>query len=253
MKVILALTVLIAVESMVAALPSSVLSPNEDLHSVVAAWRKGDTGDKGDRGDKGDKGDKGNKGDKGDKGDAGLDGRDGLPGTPGTPGATFTINGAGSGTEIDVIKAELCALLDRRWTLQTDTVYTNTNKCGTSDDEGKPDKVCTESKPFCRTWTARTWAPMQDHSEPLNKFFYCRSSETSDEECQSSGCGNYWPIQSSWKPSTVTDMTASYKGRTVTKSCTTDYANPLGCVPDKCKPENLGTFIIDPDGNEVRK
>ena len=50
MKVILALTVLIAAESMVAALPTSILSPNEDLHSVSAALRKGDNGRHGQQG-----------------------------------------------------------------------------------------------------------------------------------------------------------------------------------------------------------
>ena len=79
MKVILALTVLIAAESMVAALPTSILSPNEDLHSVSAALRKGDKGDTGSKGDTGVKGDKGDEGNKGDEGDKGGKGDMGLP------------------------------------------------------------------------------------------------------------------------------------------------------------------------------
>ena len=60
---------------------------------------------------KGDKGDKGDQGDKGDRGDQGDSGPAGPVGPAGAAGATFTIDGVGSGTEIEVVKAIICSSL----------------------------------------------------------------------------------------------------------------------------------------------
>ena len=85
-----------------AALVSGVpLLPGHEGGIVNEQWWK--------KGDRGPRGATGATGATGPKGAPGAPGAKGEKGDPGLDGATFTINGAGSGTEIDVIKAELCS------------------------------------------------------------------------------------------------------------------------------------------------
>ena len=215
-----------------------LVPPGGDEGSVHQMRRQGDKGDRGDTGAKGDKGDTGPAGPAGQDGADGLPGpagQDGADGLPGPAGATFTINGAGSGTEVDVIKATLCSTFqdDKAFwqhsggkmsptTPAVETPRPDQQRCLNVFRRGKL-KYCNRVYPFCRRMDPR--------------FFHCRRTPSAkvfwSENIREGDTGKLENYPEGSFNTSIPQVTPAIPGSWIPNSC--GYANPLGCpVPDFC-------------------